>query len=158
MSHTLRNALALIGWIIISFSAAATGIIAKPGVWYAALNKPSFNPPNWIFGPVWTLLYLAMGFAAWRVWIRGGFAAQTRPLGHYIVQLGLNAAWPPIFFALHRLDLALLVILVLWIAIFLTILQFRTVDQLASWLLWPYLAWVSFATILNFSLWHLNRA
>ena len=156
MSHSepkLRNSLALVGFIVITFCAPALGAFSMPGSWYAGLNKPSWNPPAWIFGPAWTLLYTLMAVAAWLVWKRAGF---TRPLALYFVQLALNAAWTPIFFGAHELGWALIEIVTMWIAIALTLISFFRVSSAAGWLLVPYLAWVTFATALNFALWKLN--
>ena len=155
-NHPLRPALALVGWLLVCFAAAAMGGLFMPGEWYAALKKPAWNPPAWVFGPVWTALYTMMAVAAWLVWRRDGFKAQRRPLGVFIVQLVLNAAWTPLFFGLHRPDLAFGEILLLWVAIGTTITVFRPVSRAAAWLLAPYLAWVSFAATLNFTLWRLN--
>lgn len=152
----LRSALALAGWLLACFGAAAMGGLFMPGEWYAALRKPSWNPPAWVFGPVWTALYTMMAMAAWRVWKRGGFAAQRRALALFLVQLALNAAWTPLFFGLRRPGLAFAEILLLWLAIAATLLAFRPVSRGAAWLLVPYLAWVSFAAVLNFTLWRLN--
>lgn len=147
----------LLGWIGLSFLPTLCAIGMGPDGWYDALKKPSFNPPNWIFGPVWTTLYLMMGIAAWRVWRNGGFAAQRGPLGLFLVQLALNALWTPLFFRMHMLGVALLELIVLWLAIAATIRAFRRIDVPAAWLLAPYIAWVSFAGFLNGTLWYLNR-
>lgn len=128
-----------------------------PGEWYATLKKPSWNPPDWIFGPVWSALYTMMAVAAWLVWQRGGFVAQRRPLALFLAQLGLNALWTPLFFGLHRPGLAFAEIVLLWVAIAATLAAFRRVNQAAAWLLAPYLVWVSFAAVLNFEMWRLNR-
>ncbi len=151
-----RPLLALSAWIVACFAASAIGAFFMPGEWYAQLAKPAWNPPNWIFGPVWTALYLMMAVAAWRVWRLGGFGRQRRPLTLFFVQLALNAAWSPIFFGLKNPAFAFAEILLLWLAISLTIAAFRRVDRLAAGLLAPYLAWVSFAALLNFTLWRLN--
>ena len=152
----VRLARALAGWLVLSFSAASLGAFFMPGEWYATLKKPSWNPPDWIFGPVWSALYTMMAVAAWLVWKRGGFAAQRRPLTLFLVQLALNAAWTPLFFGLHRPGLAFAEIVMLWLAIAATLAAFRPVSRPAAWLLVPYLAWVSFAAVLNFTLWRLN--
>ena len=152
----VRLARALAGWLVLSFSAASLGAFFMPGEWYATLKKPSWNPPGWIFGPVWSALYTMMAVAAWLVWKRGGFAAQRRPLTLFLVQLALNAAWTPLFFGLHRPGLAFAEIVMLWLAIAATLAAFRPVSRPAAWLLVPYLAWVSFAAVLNFTLWRLN--
>ena len=152
-----RQILALTGWVLLCFAAAAVGGFFMPGEWYASLNKPAWNPPGWILGPVWTALYTLMAVAAWLVWKRGGFATQRRPLALFLVQLALNAAWTPLFFGLHRPGLAFAEMLLLWLAIAATLAAFRRVSRAAAWLLAPYLAWVSFAAVLNFTLWKLNR-
>jgi len=124
-----------------------------PGTWYEALNKPWFNPPNWLFGPAWTLLYILIAIAGWRSWERnrGGRAMKL-----WWAQLALNFAWSPIFFTLHGVGMALVVI----VALLLTILAFIALtwnrDRLASLLFAPYAAWVAFATTLNASIWWLN--
>lgn len=146
----------LAAWLALCFAAAAFGTQFGPGDWYAALRKPAWNPPNRLFGPVWTVLYTMMGVAAWLVWRRGGWRAQARPLGLFMVQLALNAAWSGLFFGLRRPDLAFGEILLLWAAILATALAFRPVSAAAGWLLVPYLAWVGFAAVLNFTLWRLN--
>jgi len=146
----------LVGLIVLCFGTAFTGAIAPPGEWYAALNKPSWQPPTWVFGPVWSTLYVMMAVSAWLVWRQGGFAQQRRPLTLFLVQLALNAAWSPLFFALKRPDIAFAEILLLWVAIACTIVAFWRVHRGAALLLVPYLAWVSFATVLNGTLWRLN--
>ena len=150
-----RETLALSGWLFVCFAAPAiSGFVgAMPGEWYAALKKPSWNPPGWIFGPVWTALYLMMATAAWMVWKRIG---RGPVLTLYFVQLALNAAWTPMFFGAHEIGAALVIIGCLWGAIFKTLQAFLSVHRPAGLLLVPYLAWVSFATFLNFTLWRLN--
>jgi len=147
---------ALFAWVLLCFAAAAVGALTPPGKWYADLIKPPWNPPSWLFGPVWTVLYLLMGVAAWRVWLRGGWAAQRRPLALFLVQLALNALWSPLFFGLHLPGVALFEILCLLVMIAVTVQAFRPVDPVAAGLLLPYLAWVTFATVLNATLWRLN--
>jgi benzodiazapine receptor len=151
-----RILIGLFGWLLLCFAAASLGAIFLPGEWYAALKKPSWNPPPWIFGPVWSALYAMMAVAAWLVWRRGGFAAQRRPLTFFLVQLLLNAAWTPLFFGLHWPGVAFAEIVLLWMAIAATLVAFRPVSRAAAWLLVPYLAWVSFAAVLNFTLWRMN--
>jgi len=125
--------------------------------WYQGLVKPSFNPPNWLFGPVWTLLYAMMGLAAWLIWSKGWQRADVRlALIIFGIQLALNFAWSFIFFANQNLGAALIEIIVMWLAIALTVVVFYKIDHRAAYLLLPYLAWVSFATLLNYSLWRLN--
>jgi len=143
----------LAAWVLLSYAASASGAFFSPGDWYASLNKPSFNPPGWVFGPVWTALYAMMGVSAWLVWRQGN---GVRPLAPWLLQLGLNAAWTPVFFGLHRMDIALVIIIAMWLAILATILAFRKRSRPAALLLVPYLLWVSFATVLNAALWQLN--
>lgn len=150
----MPRALSLVLSLALAFSAAWIGSRFPPGDWYAGLRKPSWNPPSWIFGPVWTLLYAAMAVAAWRVAHAGGSAPA---LLLYLLQLALNAAWSWLFFGKHRMDLAFAEILLLWIAILATTAAFFRKDPAAGWLLLPYLAWVGFAAGLNFALWRLNR-
>lgn len=148
-----RQTLALVGFITVTFCAALAGMFSPPGAWYAALNTPEWNPPPWIFGPVWTILYLMMAVAAWLVWKHDGW---RRALMFYFIQLALNAAWTPIFFGAHELGWALVEIVALWFAILGTLLAFLRINKPAGWILAPYLAWVSFATFLNFTLWRMN--
>lgn len=145
----------LAGFLGITFCAPLAGMFSLPGAWYEALNKPAWNPPPWVFGPAWTLLYTLMALAAWLVWKRDGW---RRPLMLYFVQLLLNAAWTPVFFGAHQLGWALVVIVLLWIAILATLRSFHGVSRKAGYLLVPYLAWVTFAAFLNFTLWRLNPA
>ncbi|HVM49550.1 MAG TPA: TspO/MBR family protein [Candidatus Acidoferrum sp.] len=152
----LRLALSLVGWLAACFLAASLGAVFMPGDWYAMLKKPSWNPPAWIFGPVWTTLYAMMAVAAWLVWKRGGFAARRIPLALFLAQLVLNAAWTPLFFGLHQLGFACAEIVSLWLLIAATLAAFRPLSRAAAWLLAPYLAWVSFAAALNFAVWRLN--
>lgn len=125
--------------------------------WYVSLNKPSFNPPNWIFAPVWTVLYILMGVAAGIVWSKGFYHKWVQTaLYHFIFQLVFNAAWSIVFFGMRSPFYALMVIIVLLILIVLTIKWFRVVSKTAALLMIPYLLWVAFATILNYSIWQLN--
>lgn len=145
--------LGLVGIVLLTFCAPCAGIAFPPGEWYASLIKPSWNPPAWLFGPVWSFLYLSMAVAAWLVWRQVGC---RRALGCYAVQLLLNAAWTPVFFGAQQPGWALVVIVLLWGGIVVTLLAFKRVSRLAGWLMWPYLGWVSFATVLNFTLWRMN--
>ena len=151
------SALALAGWLLLTFCAPALGIFGMPGEWYASLHKPSWNPPGWIFGPVWSVLYTMMAVAAWLVWRCGGWRNQRKPLGLYLVQLAVNAAWSPLFFGLRQPGIALLDIVLMLAAIVATLLAFARVHRFAAALLVPYALWVSFATVLNFTLWNMNR-
>jgi len=118
--------------------------------WYVTLKKPFFTPPNWLFAPAWTTLFILMGVALWLVWLKGWKKKEVQPaLFIFGTQLALNILWSLVFFGLHLPSVAVLVILTLWIAILLTIIRFLKVSQLAGFLLIPYLMWVSFATLLN---------
>jgi tryptophan-rich sensory protein len=136
-----------------------SGLATARGVseWYPGLAKPPFNPPDWLFGPVWTVLYLMMGVAAWLVWRRAGEARVGMPLVLFTAQLLLNGLWSVLFFGLRSPGVAAAEILLLWVAIGLTIRAFRQVSVPAAVLLIPYWAWVSFAAVLNVSIWMLNR-
>jgi tryptophan-rich sensory protein len=126
--------------------------------WYNTLNKPPFNPPPWIFAPVWTCIYILIAIAAYMVWQRRD--ASTNYLtarAVYVIQLALNFSWSIVFFGLHAIAGALLVIILLWISISLNIRWFGKLSKTAGWLLLPYFLWVSFATLLNFSIYLLNR-
>jgi len=127
-----------------------------PG-WYRSLVRPSIAPPNWVFGPVWTLLYALMAMAAWRVWEAPPSQLRTLGLALYLVQLTLNFAWSQIFFRYHALGAALAEVAILWIAIGATTLVFSRVVASAAWMMAPYWTWVSFASILNAAFWLLNR-
>jgi tryptophan-rich sensory protein len=125
--------------------------------WYPGLNKPAWTPPDWVFGPVWTLLYLLMAVAAWLVWLRADARAARPALGLFLGQLVLNAGWSGLFFALHSPGLAFAEILVLWPAIAATLVSFARVSRLAAGLLVPYLLWVTYAAALNGAIWVMNR-
>ena len=151
-----RQTSALIGWLALTFSAAATGMFVSTGGWYAELAKPSWNPPSWVFGPVWTLLYAMMAVAAWLVWQRGGWRAQQGPMTLYLVQWALNALWTPLFFGLHRPGLAFAEIVALTLVVLATLGAFWRVKLTAGLFLVPYAAWVGFAAALNSAIWRLN--
>ena len=138
-----------------------SGIITRASIvtWYPTLVKPGFNPPNWLFAPVWTLLYIMMGVAAGLVWNRIDYEKELvkKALLFFVIQLGLNALWSYLFFGLQNPLLALIEIVLLWLMIYETYLKFRKIDTLAGYLFIPYLLWVSFAGILNANIWWLNR-
>jgi benzodiazapine receptor len=126
-------------------------------VWYAYLQKPSFNPPNWLFGPVWTTLYVMIAIAAYLVWKKRSQSIEYANAKYvYILQLLLNFSWSIIFFGMHQILAALIVIGLLWLTIIVNILFFSRINKAAAWLLVPYLLWVSFASLLNFSIYKLN--
>lgn len=155
------DAVALIFFILLCEAVGIAGsfftVSAIPD-WYSVLAKPDFAPPNWIFGPVWTTLYAMMGGAAYLVWKRLSVQkkAVERGLKLFWIQLSLNALWSPIFFGANDLALSVAVIVLLWLSIVGTMVLFARVSKIAVWLLVPYLAWVSFATYLNYSIWQLN--
>ena len=153
-----RQIVGLIGWLFVSFIAAAIGAAASvhAGLFYTRLDRPDWAPPPWLFGPVWTVLYALMGIAAWLVWRVDGFRANKSALTLFLVQLALNALWSWLFFGWHRGALAFANILVLWVLIAATLVAFWRSRPLAGALLAPYLLWVSFASVLNYSVWQLN--
>ena len=150
--------IALIICLMVGYSAS---IVTRPSVesWYPTIIKPSFNPPNWIFMPVWTMLYILMAVAAGLVWdkIKEQNQEVKVALGFFLIQLTLNAIWSYIFFGLKNPMLALIEIALLWLMIYETYLKFTKINKTAGYLLIPYMAWVAFAGILNASIWWLNR-
>jgi benzodiazapine receptor len=154
-----RSLIGLGVWIGICFGAAFVGsIFTTPSVpsWYAGLIKPSWTPPSWIFGPVWSALYLMMALAAWLVWRRSGLAAASIPITLFMVQLGLNVMWSILFFGLKMPGVAFGEIIILWFAILATAIAFWRSTPVAGYLLLPYLIWVTFATVLNLAIWRMN--
>jgi len=137
---------------------AAGGAVTALSVdtWYQALAKPSFNPPDWVFAPVWTILYCLMGVSGWRVWRHRASQATRGALALFALQLFFNFAWSVLFFGLQRIELALIDIVILFVAIVANMILFWRIERLATLLLAPYAAWVAFATILNVSIWLLN--
>jgi len=152
----LQQTLALGAWLLASFVTAAIGGLASINAagFYGQLIQPSWAPPAWLFGPVWTVLYILMAVAAWLVWRRQGF--QGAALKLFVVQLLFNALWTWLFFVWRLGAVAFIEIVLLWLLIAATIVLFWRVQRVAALLLLPYLAWVSFATALNFTLWRLN--
>ncbi|QDU96150.1 TspO/MBR family protein [Lignipirellula cremea] len=158
-SRWFRQLAGLVVSIFVCLGAGGLGAIATtPEIkgWYATIEKPSWNPPDAVFGPVWTTLYLLMAIAAWLVGRSAGFRQTAAPLALFGVQLVLNVAWSWIFFGLHQPGWAFAEILFLWIAIALTTIAFFRSSRIAGWLMTPYLAWVTFASVLNFAIWQLN--
>jgi len=154
-----QSVLGLIGWVVLCFTAAGVGssfTLPQIDTWYAQLEKPSFNPPNWIFGPVWSTLYLMMAVAVWRVWKNAGWTNAPHSLGVWCFQLLLNTTWSVLFFGLENPELAAVDIVVLWVSILITTAAFWRHDRLAAALMVPYLLWVTFAAVLNFSIATLN--
>jgi benzodiazapine receptor len=158
---SIRDTSKLVISIIASLGAGIIGsVFTRSAIptWYATLDKPPFNPPDWVFAPVWTFLYVLMGIAAFLVWRKGLGNRQVRTaLIVFLIQLILNALWSVVFFGLESPLYGLIVISVLWFAILVTVLQFFKISRVASALLWPYLLWVTFAAVLNSSIWLLNR-
>jgi benzodiazapine receptor len=155
----LGQSLSLIAWILLLVGLGASGRVAfAPDAWYDALLKPTFNPPSWIFGPVWTLLYVLMAVALWsmRREQEAEPALRRRATRLFVLQFVLNLAWTPLFFGLRSPALAFLDVCLLWIALLATVLAFGRVRPLAGYLLVPYLLWVSFALVLNGTLWLMN--
>ena len=153
-----HNLLVLLVFIVFTLTIGfLAGQVTAPNIpgWYAHLAKPSFNPPNWIFAPAWTTLYFLIAVAAWRVWRLGGWRAKGLAL--WLIQLALNFSWSFIFFGAHAPGAAFAELSVMWLAILATLVVFGRTDRIAGWLLVPYLAWVSFAGLLNFWVWQLNR-
>lgn len=153
----------IIGFIVIlllTYAAAAIGSLGTMDAvktWYPGLNAPFFKPPNWIFGPVWSILYTAMAVAAFLVWRKGwNHRGVKMALMLYAIQLVLNSIWSLLFFKWHLMGFALVEIILLLFCIILTFINFRRIDKVAGWLFIPYIAWVSFATILNGGFWWLN--
>ena len=160
MAHeSLKSqSLGLAGWLVATFAAGSVGAIAsaRAATFYGQLSQPAWAPPAWLFGPVWSALYLFMAVAAWLVWRRHGFHGARSALWLFIIQLFANALWTWLFFVLHRGALSLAEIALLWLLIAATISAFWPLQRLAALLLVPYLAWVSFASALTLSLWRLN--
>lgn len=146
----------LVGICLLVGALGAAVTAASVSTWYTGIAKPSFNPPNAVFGPVWTVLYVLMAIAAWRVWRSTDKDTARGPLTLFALQLALNLGWSVAFFGLRSIGLAVLVILALDLAVLATALRFRRIDGLAASLLVPYLAWIAFATVLNVAIWHLN--
>jgi benzodiazapine receptor len=152
------QALGLAGWFVATFAAGSVGAIAsaRAATFYGQLSQPIWAPPAWLFGPVWSLLYICMAVAAWLVWRERGFKGTPLALCLFVIQLVANALWTWLFFVLHLGALSMAEIVVLWLLIAATIFSFWPVQRLAALLLVPYLVWVSFASALTLSLWRSN--
>jgi benzodiazapine receptor len=156
---TGRDILALVLFVGLCLGVGGLGgaVTAESvNTWYPTLNKPSFNPPNWIFGPVWTTLNILTGVAVWRVWRAADRDTARGPLAVFALQLAVNLGWSVAFFGLRNPGLAVIVVLALDLLVLVTALMFRRIDRPAAWLLVPYLAWISFATLLNVAIWRIN--
>ncbi|HEY0701533.1 MAG TPA: TspO/MBR family protein [Candidatus Acidoferrales bacterium] len=151
--------LSLIVCLAVCYAAAWIGsAVTRPAIknWYEHLAKPSWRPPNWAFAPAWTIIFTLMAFSAWLIWLQHETLFIWPALCFFGIQLALNIAWSAIFFGLRRLGLAAIEIACLWAAILGTLIQFWRIAPLAGWLLIPYLAWVSFAMVLNLAIWRMN--
>lgn len=149
----------LVLFVLVCVGAGGLGAVATtPEIdgWYRTVVKPAWNPPDWVFGPVWTTLFVLMGISAWLVWKPAGFQKAVTPLSLFAVQLILNVAWSWIFFGMHQIGWAVVEIVILWLVILATIITFFRRSKPAGWLLVPYLGWVTFASVLNFTIWRLN--
>ncbi|MDZ7757208.1 TspO/MBR family protein [Rhodohalobacter sp.] len=155
-----KSAVILLLLLFLCFGVAWTGAQVSPGIasseWYDQLNKPDWNPPGWLFGPVWTALYTMMAFAAWRVWRRLGFGDGKKELSLFGIQLFLNGLWSQLFFNAQNPGLAFIEIIMLLSAIIATTWLFYKQDRIAGWLMVPYILWVAFATVLNGTIWMMN--
>lgn len=156
MNNTIRLIISLAIPLVVG---GASGFFTVSGVesWYQTINKPSWNPPNNIFGPVWTSLYILMGIALFLVW-KADTSSELKKIAFtlFAIQMVLNFFWSIIFFKLHQPGWALVEIIAMWVFILLTIFAFAQVNKTAAWLLVPYISWVSFATILNYTIWKIN--
>jgi tryptophan-rich sensory protein len=156
---TTRQVIALAISLVICLGAAGIGsMLTIPSIptWYSTLQKPSWNPPNWLFGPVWTVLYISMAVAAWLIWRQSSSFDVRLPLTLFAIQLALNVAWSGIFFRLHLVGAAFLEVTLLWIFILATTIAFGAVSRTAGYIMVPYLLWVTFASTLNGTIWRLN--
>jgi benzodiazapine receptor len=155
--NSLSLILGAIGAIVLTFGAAYVGSRFPVDEWYTTLSKPSWNPPNWLFGPVWLVLYILMAISVWLVWSEEGLLGAIVALSIFLLQLILNAVWSWLFFGLHQLGIAFVEIVTLWLAIVVNIALFWRLKPISGILLIPYLLWVTFASVLNFTLWRLNQ-
>lgn len=153
-----RQLLGLAGWLLLTFAAAGIGALASAdaGAFYGRLARPSWAPPGWVFGPVWSVLYALMAVSAWWVWRARGFGGARTALALFVAQLAVNALWSWLFFVWHLGGFAFAEVLLLWCMIVANVVLFARVSTLAAALLVPYLAWVTFASVLTFYAWKLN--
>jgi tryptophan-rich sensory protein len=150
----VSNRIALLAFILLTVGGGLLiGVATAPGDWYAGLQKPPFNPPNWVFGPVWTVLYILIAIAGWRIWRRDPHGAAMK---FWIAQLALNFIWSPLFFSAHLPGAAFVVIIALLVVILALIMLTLDRERVSAWLLVPYALWVAFAALLNASIWWLN--
>jgi translocator protein len=151
-----RSLVGLLFWLSLSFFVGWLAAGFEPGIWYAELQKPAWTPPAYIFGPVWTFLYILMAMAAWLVWKRNGLDGAPVALSLYLLQLVLNGAWSWLFFGLHQPGLAAVELTLLWFTLMATAAAFSRHSVVAALFLVPYLLWTGFALLLNISIWQLN--
>jgi tryptophan-rich sensory protein len=163
--HARPNWAAFLASIVLALTTGAVGALFSPGIttsstetWYAGLQKPTWTPPNSWFGPIWTILYVLMGLAAWLIWSERYHPKRRFALTCYAVQLLVNALWAPIFFGARSIGGGLFLIVALWLVLAWTLREFASVRAAAAWLLAPYLAWVTVAMALNLSIWRFNAA
>lgn len=150
----MNRAVSLVLFLVLVLGGGlAIGFVTAPGEWYAGLNKPAFNPPPWLFGPVWTVLYVLIAVAGWRIWHS---ERNSRAMQMWWIQLALNFLWSPVFFGAHQIGLALIIIMMLLAMTLGFIATAWRLDRPAAWLFVPYAAWVGFATLLNGSIWMMN--
>lgn len=157
---TIKNVTGLLFWVGICYLVAWTGALVSPGMgsseWYQSLNKPAWNPPDWVFGPVWTLLYTLMGIAAWHIWRTYGFKNARPALVMFLIQLLLNGLWSQLFFGMESPGWAFVEIFFLLGAIIVTTILFFRKSSFSGWLMIPYVLWTTFATFLNGVIWLMN--
>lgn len=146
----------VVSFLVVGTAAGSGAMFSSPGEWYASLEKPWFTPPNWVFGPAWTTLYCLMAIAGWLVWRERTTSKVGPALGLFVVQLVVNAAWSYLFFGAHRVGAALVDVALLDVCVLVTTILFWRIRPLAGLLLVPYLAWIGFATALNYGVWQLN--
>ena len=159
-NNRARDIAGLIGFLALCFAVSIAGAVvtaSSVGTWYTTLHKPAFNPPNWIFAPVWTVLFVMMAVAAWQVWRQRGWRNAKAAMLLFLVQLVLNFAWTYLFFGQRAIGVALVEIVILLAAILATMRAFWMRDRVAGLLMIPYAGWVSFATLLNAAIWQLNQ-
>lgn len=155
MNRIIKLTISIVLPMLVGFTAS---LFTRPEIegWYRALQRPEWNPPDWLFAPVWTSLYILMGVACYLIWIKAPSAQRRVALVLYFVQLVLNFTWSFLFFRMHQPGLAFAEIILLWLCILFTIFAFAKQSRLAAWLMVPYISWVSFAAILNYTIWQLN--
>jgi benzodiazapine receptor len=153
---TWADYLGLVGFLVANGAAAMSGAYFKPGAWYDGLAKPPWQPPKWLFPVAWSILYATIAVAGWLVWLEAGFTGAAVALTVYAVHLVLNALWSALFFGMRRMDLAFYELTALWSSLVAVIALFHAVQPNAAYLLLPYLAWVTFAGVLNWTVWKLN--